>query len=218
MVVGAPVLEVKELAGLEAIPTGLLENALLCALSELEMAVVVAVTLAEVPVGRMVVTIEKFVSVAMLERKLEACEALNVNVSDGNVVVPETGAKTVVVTVWTPPVAFEPSVGVAVVESASVVVLAVIEADVSIVEVAVAEEASEVRVVEASDAVEAELVDVKVEVEVLLPLPTGSLSSLSSQSMGKATELEMLLEKMPPVTPVASITANAVVLVVQEST
>ena len=45
-----------------------------------------------------------------------------------------------------------------------------------------------------------------------------SLSSSSLQSIGRSTALEVLLAKMPPVAPEASITDNAVTLEVQETT
>lgn len=77
MVVGAPRSDVD--AGPEAIPTGLLENALLCTASEVALADAVGAA------PRIVVSIEKFVSVAMLERKLEACEGLSVVVSEKSV-------------------------------------------------------------------------------------------------------------------------------------
>lgn len=77
MVVGAPRSDVN--AGADAIPTGLLENALLDAASEVALADAVGAA------PRMVVSMEKFVSVAMLERKLEACEGLSVVVSENSV-------------------------------------------------------------------------------------------------------------------------------------
>ena len=81
---------------------------------------------------------------------------------------------------------------------------------------------TEVAVADASDAevvcecalwvcVEGPLAEVDLE---LFP----SLSSSSSQSTGRSTELEVLLAKMPPVAPEASITDNAVTLEVQETT
>ena len=85
-------------AGEDATPTALLEK-LLVESETLVVATDVAVVVAEASteVGKMVV-IDTPDSVAILERKLEASEALKVCVSEGRVVVP-AGAKTVTVTV-----------------------------------------------------------------------------------------------------------------------
>ena len=86
------------LAGEDATPTALLEK-LVVESDTLVVATDVAVAVAEASteVGKIVV-IDTPDSVAMLERKLEASEALKVCVSVGRVVVP-AGAKTVTVTV-----------------------------------------------------------------------------------------------------------------------
>ncbi len=118
IVVGAPMSDVN--AGADAIPTGLLENALLCAASEVALADADAVGAAP----RMVVSMEKFVSVAMLERKLEACEGLSVVVSEPMSTENDVGA-TVTVTVTAEPVALE---GAEVKEEAGTVTVAETEA------------------------------------------------------------------------------------------
>ena len=197
VIVFAALPEVVALAGEDAMPTGLLE--MLDALPSLEsvvpvkvattdVVVMVAVTEASTEEGEIVVT-ETPDSVAILERKLDASDALKVNVSDGREV-----ANTVDVTVTT---------------------CAVLVAPVAVAETSIVDEVSDVAVEWCALCVCVE--DAAVE-DIVLLLLTGSLSSSSLQSKGRSTVLDVLLAKMPPVAPEALMIAAAVALDVQDRT
>ena len=192
--------------GEDAMPTCLLEMTVALLASALETAelATLAVEAGDATVveeGRMVV-IETPDSVAMLDRKLEACEGSRVNVSVGTV---DAGA-TVTVTVMTEPVLLLKSVDEAVADADDALSEAVVDWDDLCVRV------DEALVSEAEVEIGTEAVDDS-ELEAS---STGSLSSSPLQSTGSSTGMPVLLTAIPPVAPVALMMARAVVFVVQE--
>ena len=192
--------------GEDAMPTCLLEMTVALLASALETAelVTLAVEAEDATVveeGRMVV-METPDSVAMLDRKLEACEGSRVNVSVGAV---DVGA-TVTVTVMTEPVLLLTSVDEAVADADEALSEAVVDWDDLCVRV---DEAlvSEAEVETGTEAVD----DSEPEAS-----STESLSSSPLQSTGSSTGTPVLLTAIPPVAPVALMMARAVVFVVQE--